>query len=55
MNIDIQENLIRAVILDITGVYVQIYDQGYYNKVAIDELKKQYSDTEHWRVVVLDE
>lgn len=55
MNIDIQENLIRAVILDISGVYVQIYDQGYYNKVSINEIKKKYSDTERWRVVVLDE
>lgn len=55
INIDIQENLIRAVILDISGVYVQIYDQGYYNKVSINEIKKKYSDTERWRVVVLDE
>lgn len=51
---NIQENLIRAIILDISGVYVQIYDQGYYNKVAINEIKKKYSDTEHWRVMVLD-
>ena len=51
---NIQENLIRAVILDVSGVYIQIYDQGYYNKVAINELKKKYSDTDHWRVVVLD-
>ena len=28
---NIQENIIRAVILDISGVYVQIYDQGYFD------------------------
>lgn len=55
MNIDIQENLIRAVILDISGVYVQIYDQGYFDKSVIDGIKQKYSDTERWRVVVLDE
>ena len=55
MNVDIQANLIRAVVLDISGVYVQIYDQGYYNKIAIEGLKKKYSDTKRWRVVVLDE
>ena len=52
---DIQANLIRAVILDISGLYVQIYDQGYYNKIAIEGLKQQYSDTERWRIVVFDE
>ena len=52
---DISENIVRAIILDISGLYAQIHNQGYFDKSSIDEIKQQYSDTEHWRVVVLDE
>ena len=55
MNVDISENLVRVVILDISGIYAQIHNQGYFNKSLINEIKQQYSDTERWRVVVLDE
>ena len=51
---DINENLVHVVILDISGVYVQIHNQGYFDKSSIDEIKHQYSNTERWRVVVLD-
>ena len=54
MNVDMSENLVRVVILDISGVYAQIHNQGYFDKLSIDDIKKQYSDTERWRVVVLD-
>ena len=52
---DISENLVHVVILDILGIYAQIYNQGYFDKSSIDDIKQQYSDTERWRVVVLDE
>ena len=52
---DISENLVRVIILDISGIYTQIHNQGYFDKSLIDEIKKQYSDTQRWRVVVLDE
>ena len=55
MNVDISENLVRVIILDISGVYAQIHNQGYFDKYSIDEIKYQYSDTRRWRVVVLDE
>ena len=55
MNVDISENLIRVIILDISGIYAQIHNQGYFDKSSIDEIKKQHSDTGRWRVVVLDE
>ena len=55
MNVDISENIVRVIILDISGIYAQIHNQGYFDKTSIDEIKQQYSDTEHWRVVVLDE
>ena len=52
---DISENLVRVIILDISGVYAQIHNQGYFDKSSTDEIKKKYSDTERWRVVVLGE
>ena len=52
---DISENLVRVVILDISGVYAQIHNQGYFDRSSIDDIKLQYSDTGRWRVVVLDE
>ena len=55
MNVDISENLVRVNILDVSGIYAQIHNQGYFDKSSIDEIKQQYSDTERWRVVVLDE
>ena len=53
MNVDIKENLVHVIILDISGIYAQIHNQGYFDKSSIDEIKQQYSDTERWRVVVL--
>lgn len=52
---DISKNLIRVIILDISGIYTQIHNQGYFDKTSIHEIKQQYSDTGRWRVVVLDE
>ena len=54
MNVDISENLVRVIILDISGIYAQIHNQGYFSEQEVEEIKQQYSDTEHWRVVVLD-
>ena len=55
MNVDINENFIRVIILDISGLYAQIHNQGYFDKSSIDEIEQQYSNTERWRVVVLNE
>ena len=52
---EIKDNLIRVIILDISGIYAQIHNQGYFDKSSIDEIKQQYSDTGRWRVIVLDE
>ena len=51
----IKGNLIRVIILDISGIYTQIHNQGYFSEQEVEEIKQQYSDTERWRVVVLDE
>ena len=55
MTKDIKENMVRVVVLDVSGIYVQIHDQGYFDNLSVDEIKQQYSDTGRWRVLVLDE
>lgn len=55
MKADISEDIVRVIVLDISGIYAQIHNQGYFDKTSIDEIKQQYSDTERWRVVILDE
>lgn len=50
----IPDNIKRVVILDISGIYAQIHNQGYFEKKQIKEIQNQYSDTERWRVLVLD-
>ena len=55
MMADISEDIVRVIVLDISGIYAQIHNQGYFDKSSIDEIKQQYSDTKHWRVMVLDE
>lgn len=54
MQAEIKDDSIHIVILDISGVYVQIYDQGYFDLETVEEIHRQYSDTKHWRVLVLD-
>ena len=54
MKADISEDIVRVIVLDISGIYAQIHNQGYFDKSSIDDIKQQYSDTKRWRVVVLD-
>lgn len=54
MTVNIEDNVIRVVILDISGIYVQIHNQGYFDRKSIENIQQQYSDTKHWRVLVLD-
>lgn len=51
----IAENLVQVIILDVSGVYTQIHNQGFFDKKSIKDIQKQYSDTKLWRVLVLDD
>jgi len=53
MNTNISEDLVQVVILDISGVYAQIHNQGYFDKDSIEEIKRQYSNPKLWRVLIL--
>lgn len=54
MTANVEDTIVWVVILDISGVYVQIHDQGYFSRNIIEDIKKQYSNTRHWRVLILD-
>lgn len=55
MELQLTENLVQVIILDISGIYAQIYNQGYFDRILVDEIiKQQYSDTQRWRVVIID-
>lgn len=47
------DNLIHVVILDVSGVYTQIHNDGYFDKVSLDAIEKQYKDKSHWRIVII--
>lgn len=51
---EIDENIVRIIILDISGIYAQIHNQGYFDSKSIGEIKQQYSDTNRWQVLVLE-
>lgn len=53
MIVEMTDNLIHVVILDISGVYAQIHNDGYFDKVSLNEIEKQYSDKSHWRIVII--
>ncbi len=54
MTVNLKENLVRVVILDISGIYAQIHDQGYVDRNLIESIQNQYSNEELWRVLILD-
>lgn len=54
MTVDVEDNIVRFIILDLSGVYIQIHDQGYCPRDKLSNIQQKHSDTQHWRVVVLD-
>ena len=51
----IDESVVRVIILDISGLYTQIHDQGYFEEESVSNIQQKYSDPKHWRVLVLDD
>ena len=52
---EVKESLTKVIILDISGVYAQIHDQGFYPDSEVWKIKKMYSDRDRWRVIILGE
>lgn len=54
MIMEINENLVRVVVLDISGIYSKIHNEGYFDEITVEEIRNQYSDKTHWKVILLD-
>ena len=52
MNVNMKENLVHIVIWDVSGVYAQIHNQGYFDKVSVQDIKEQYKDSK-WKIIIL--
>lgn len=51
MDVNISDDLVHIVILDISGLYAQIYDQGWYSDEEVDKLKSKYSAESTYMVI----
>ncbi len=54
MIVNVEDNIVRVVILDISGIYVQIHNQGYFARDLVENIQSKYSNKKLWRVLVLD-
>lgn len=54
MTANISDSVTRIVILNISGIYAHIHDQGYFDENDVADISREYADTTKWRVVVLD-
>ena len=54
MKTTIPSDLTHIVILDISGIYAQIHNQGYFDYANVQDIQEQYKDTTKWKIVVLD-
>lgn len=55
MELKMKNNLVHVIILDITGVYAQIHNQGYFDEITVEDIERQYSDGQRWRVVTVND
>lgn len=51
---NIDDTMRRLIILDISGIYAQIYNQGYFSNDSVEDIKKRYNDAKRWRVLVIN-
>lgn len=51
---EIDNNMVRVIVLDISGVYAQIHDQGYFDSKSVEDIRNKYSDTEHWHILIIE-
>lgn len=54
MTKEIDCNMVRVIVLDISGVYAQIHDQGYFDSRSVEDIQRQYSDNKHWNTLIIE-
>lgn len=53
MKTEVPTNITRVIILDISGIYTQIHNEGYFPTETVHTIKNQYKDPLHWKVLIL--
>lgn len=53
MIVEIPGELVHVLILDKTGVYSQIHNEGYFFPIEVEQIKQQYSNNLKWKIVIL--
>ncbi len=53
MTLEIQENIMRVIILEIGGLYSSIYDEVYCTGEEFELLQFKYCNKRKWRIVVV--
>lgn len=53
MEKQIADNIVHVVILDVSGIYAKIHNDGYFDLETVEEIKKQYFDKTKWRIILV--
>lgn len=53
MELQINEGLIRVVILSVDSLYTQIYDELYCSKERYDEILTEFGDSNGYKIVII--
>lgn len=53
MELQINEGLIRVLILDVDNLYTQIYDELYCSKERYNEILSEFGESNKYKIVVI--
>lgn len=53
MELQINEGLIRVIILDVDNLYAQIYDELYCSKEKYNEIISEFSDSARYKIIIV--
>lgn len=53
MELQINEELIRVVILSVDGIYTQIYDEVYCSKEKYSEILTEFGKSDRYRIIII--
>lgn len=53
MELQINEGLIRVVILSVDGIYTQIYDELYCSKEKYNKILSEYGNSDKYKIVII--
>ena len=54
MKLQLRDDMTHIVIMDVSGLYSQVYDEMFVPEKEVDRIKHTYGDAEKWKVVIID-